>query len=145
MVEEKLKKLIETKELFSQHDICSELAQLGYNVSQSKVNRLLKKIGAIKIKNSKSELVYSMPNEPVPPAVRDKISSLIIDIRSNEINIIIQTSPGSAQLIARILDYNKSIFDIMGVVAGDDTILVIPNSIKTVSESKTKIEDYFFD
>lgn len=53
-----LRQLILSKEFSSQNDICDILEGLGYSASQSKVNRMLKKIGAVKVKNEKSTLVY---------------------------------------------------------------------------------------
>ncbi len=62
-----LRQIILSKEFSSQNDICDTLEHLGYSASQSKVNRMLKKIGAVKVKNEKSTLVYKIPNEPAPP------------------------------------------------------------------------------
>ncbi|AEI35194.1 MULTISPECIES: arginine repressor [Francisella] len=139
-----LRQLILSKEFSSQNDICDTLERLGYSASQSKVNRMLKKIGAVKVKNEKSTLVYKIPNEPAPPIMTDNISSLVIKIDANEAIVIIDTAPGAAQLVARTLDYNKNSFEIIGIVAGDDTIFVAPSSIKNIKKLKTNIENFLF-
>lgn len=139
-----LQQLILTKEFSSQNDICDTLSQLGYEVSQSKVNRLLKKIGAIKVKNSQKLLVYKIPDEPAPPLMTDTVSSLIMKIISNETTVVIETAPGSAQLVARVLDYNKNSFEIIGIVAGDDTLFVAPLTIKNTQKLKDNIEKFLF-
>jgi transcriptional regulator of arginine metabolism len=139
-----LQQLILIKEFSSQNDICETLAKLGYEVSQSKVNRLLKKIGAIKVKNSQKLLVYKIPDEPAPPLMTDNIASLIMKIASNESVVIIETAPGSAQLVARVLDYNKNSFEIIGIVAGDDTLFVAPSTIKNTDKLKENIEKFLF-
>ncbi|QLE79444.1 ArgR family transcriptional regulator [Francisella sp. Scap27] len=139
-----LQQLILSKEFSSQNDICTTLSQLGYEVSQSKVNRLLKNIGAIKVKNNQKTLVYKIPDEPAPPLMSDNISSLIMKIMANEVNVIIETAPGSAQLVARVLDYNKNSFGIIGIVAGDDTLFIAPSTIKNIEKLRDNIEEFLF-
>ncbi|AIT10097.1 ArgR family transcriptional regulator [Candidatus Francisella endociliophora] len=141
-IEYDLQQLILSKEFSSQNDMCNILYQLGYKVSQSKVNRLLKKVGAIKVKNSKGILVYKIPNEPAPPMITDNIGSLITSIKANEVMVTIETAPGSAQLIARVLDYNKKSFEIIGIVAGDDTLFISPSSIKNINKLQKNIENF---
>lgn len=74
----------------------------------------------------------------------DNISSLVIKIDANEAVVVIDTAPGAAQLVARTLDYNKNSFEIIGIVAGDDTIFVAPSSIKNIKKLKTNIENFLF-
>jgi transcriptional regulator of arginine metabolism len=139
-----LRQLILSKEFSSQNEICDTLEHLGYSASQSKVNRMLKKLGAIKIKNEKSTLVYKIPNEPAPPIMTDNISSLVINVSANEAVVVIDTAPGAAQLVARTLDYNKNSFGIIGIVAGDDTVFVAPSTIKNIDKLKINIEEFLF-
>ncbi len=114
-------------------DICAQLLTQGYDVNQSKVSRMLRKLGAVKGQNERDELVYRLPKEPAPPSKKTQLSELIMDISANEVMVIIHTSPGSASMIARLLDYSRDTSAIMGTVAGDDTILVIPKSIKNTA------------
>ena len=139
-----LRQLILSKEFSSQNEICDTLEHLGYSASQSKVNRMLKKLGAIKIKNEKGTLVYKIPNEPAPPIMTDNISSLVINVNANEAVVVIDTAPGAAQLVARTLDYNKNSFGIIGIVAGDDTVFVAPSTIKNISKLKVNIQKFLF-
>jgi transcriptional regulator of arginine metabolism len=58
----------------------------------------------------------------------------IISITNNESIIIIRTLAGRAQGVAHYIDrLNKE--DILGTIAGDDTVMVIPKSIKTISNT----------
>jgi len=119
----------------NQEELCATLAAKGHHVNQSKVSRLLRKIGAIKAKNEQGEIVYRLPREPAPPPTSAELSSLVIEITANETMIVVSTSPGSAQLIARILDHHRQELKILGSIAGDDTILIVPASIKTIAAS----------
>ncbi|WP_352340208.1 hypothetical protein, partial [Psychrobacter sp. 16-MNA-CIBAN-0192] len=73
-------------------------------MSQSKVSRMLSKFGAVRTRNAKQEMVYCLPAEMGVPTAKSPLRQLVIDIMHNEMMIIIRTSPGAAQLIARLLD-----------------------------------------
>lgn len=124
----------------TQETICIALEAQGHRVNQSKVSRLLRKVNAIKSKNDQGEMVYALPHDATPPPIHTTLAELIIDIVANETSIIIRTSPGSASLIARILDHKKC--DILGTLAGDDTILVIPRSIHTIDKTLSLMRSY---
>jgi len=61
----------------------------------------------------------------------------VIDIVANESMIIIKTSPGAASLLARVLDQKKC--QVLGTIAGDDTIFVAPESIQSIEQSLSLI------
>lgn len=125
----------------SQETLCQLLQAKGHTgINQSKVSRLLRKIGAVKGKNAQGQIVYRLPKEPAPPAPASPLAELVLDISCNETTIVITTSPGAAQLIARLLDYNRDISGILGSVAGDDTVLVIPASIKQTQKTMDKLK-----
>jgi len=137
---EDLRRLLSEGKVTTQDDICQALEALDHAVNQSKVSRLLRKIGAVKSKNEQGQVVYRLPHEPAPPTLDANIASLIIDIVHNETTIIVNTSPGSAQLVARILDYHKKSIHILGTIAGDDAIMITPKSMKSISDSITAIK-----
>ncbi len=139
-----LRKLLHEGTVGTQEEICAGLEALGHIINQSKVSRLLRKIGAVKSKNERGEIVYHLPFEPAPPTISNQLSDLIVDVASNEVTIIVYTSPGSAQLIARILDYHKDQIQIIGTLAGDDSIFVAPKSIKNIAHSVKEIRKLLF-
>ena len=124
----------------TQEDICTQLEAKGYAINQSKVSRMLRKIGAVKTKNEHNQVVYRLPKEPVPPSTMSSLGNLVMNIVANEMVIILHTSPGSASLIARMLDYNQEKAGILGTVAGDDTILVLPKSIHKITDTLNEIK-----
>lgn len=129
-----LRSLLHKGVVTTQEDICAALEALGHSVNQSKVSRLLRKIGAIKSKNELGEIVYRLQMEPAPPTISDQIANLVIDVVANEANVIVNTSPGAAQLLARILDYHKEKLDILATIAGDDVVLIAPVSVKRIKQ-----------
>lgn len=129
---EALKGLLVEGQTGTQEELCAALERLGFKVNQSTVSRLLRKVKAIKVENELGETVYSLPREPAPPTITPALRGLVVDIVANETTIVIFTSPGSASMIARILDYKQTSSEILGTIAGDDTIFVVPKSIQNV-------------
>jgi transcriptional regulator of arginine metabolism len=135
-----LRVLLMGRKASSQEAICSALEKLGYEINQTKVSRLLRKIGAIKVENEQGQTVYSLPREPAPPSMSTQIRDLILDIVANETLVVIFTSPGSASMVARVLDYNQITTEILGTIAGDDTIFVAPKTIKDIQKLTKEIK-----
>lgn len=140
-----LRRLLMEGKVATQEELCAELESLGHPVNQSKVSRMLRKIGAVKSKDEHGEIVYRLQLEPAPPTTTSQLSSLIIDVDANETTIVVYTSPGSAQLIARILDYHKKQINILATIAGDDAIFVAPTSIKNIAHSVKEIRKLLFE
>jgi transcriptional regulator of arginine metabolism len=139
MLEDLRRLLIEGK-VTTQEELCTSLESLGHEgVNQSKISRLLRKVGAVKSKNERGEIVYRLPHEPAPPVITSPLSELIIDVVANEVMVIVYTSPGAGQLIARVLDYHKKDLGIIGTIAGDDTIFVAPTSVKNIQQTSLAI------
>ncbi len=103
---------------------------------------MLSKFGAVRTRNTKMEMVYQLPAELSVPTTSSPLKNLVIDIDHNEILVVIHTSPGAAQLIARLLDSIGKSEGILGTIAGDDTIFITPTrgtSITTLIENITEL------
>ena len=142
---EALRDLLMGRKANTQESICAVLEKQGFEVNQSKVSRLLRKIGATKIVDAKGQIVYSLPREPSPPNMSTQLKNLIVDIVANETMVVIFTVPGSASMIARLLDYNQTSTEILGTLAGDDTIFVTPKSTKNIQKLIEEIKNLLRD
>ena len=124
---EAFKVLLKEEKFGSQSEIVTALQEQGFeNINQSKVSRMLSKFGAIRTRNTKMEMVYQLPNELSVPATSSPLKNLVVDIDHNDLLIVVKTSPGAAQLIARLLDSIGKSEGILGTIAGDDTIFITP-------------------
>lgn len=142
---EALKTLLLGRKANTQDEICLELEKQGFEINQSKVSRMLRKIGAVKVVNEHGQTIYSLAREPAPPTLTTTMRDLIVDIVSNEVLVVIYTSPGSASMVARVLDYNQISTEILGTIAGDDTIFVAPKSIKEIDVLTQEIKGLLRD
>ena len=121
------KALLKEEKFSSQGEIVQALQEEGFdNINQSKVSRMLAKFGAVRTRNAKMEMVYCLPAELGVPTTTSPLKNLVLDIDYNDAGVVIHTSPGAAQLIARLLDSIGKSEGILGSIAGDDTIFSTP-------------------
>ncbi|SFU75930.1 transcriptional regulator ArgR [Xenorhabdus koppenhoeferi] len=121
------KALLKEEKFSSQGEIVSALQEEGFeNINQSKVSRMLTKFGAVRTRNAKMETVYCLPAELGVPTTTSPLKNLVLDVDYNHSVVVTRTSPGAAQLIARLLDSLGKAEGILGSIAGDDTIFTTP-------------------
>ncbi len=128
----------------SQSQIVSQLQSEGFdNISQSKVSRMLSRHGAVRARNALNELVYCLPPELGKMDSGIAVKDLVEEIEHNGALIVIKTSPGAAQMIARLLDSIGVKGGILGCVAGDDTIFVAPARTSDIEDIVISITGLF--
>ena len=138
-----LRKILESGKSSTQEELRDMLEAKGHDVNQSTISRDLRKIGAIKGTDNKSRTVYRLSEmSSESNFVGQSIGDLILNISHNDSMIVIQTSPGSASLVARHLDINRPA-DILGTIAGDDTIFVAPSREHSIKQTILAIRDSF--
>lgn len=138
-----LKEILQDGLASTQDEIREELDRRKCSVTQSTVSRDLKRIGAIKTVDSQGRTVYRLGEEfvnaPVPTLVANSIKDLVMEVSSNGMMIVIHTLPGSASLVARHID-SKLSDEILGTIAGDDTIFVAPADVNLTSNTLATIQ-----
>jgi transcriptional regulator of arginine metabolism len=138
-----LRKILESGKNSTQEEIRDMLEARGHQVNQSTISRDLRKLGAIKTTDSKGRTVYRLSEVASESTfVAQSLGDLIVNIAHNDSMIVIQTTPGSASLVARHLDMNKPA-DILGTIAGDDTIFVAPSKDHSIRQTIQAIRDSF--
>lgn len=138
------KAVLKTEGYGSQSEIVEALKNEGFdNISQSKISRMLNKYGAVRIRNAKQEMVYTLPAELSVPTTQSPLRQLVLEIEHNDVMIIVRTSPGAAQLIARLLDSIGKAEGVLGTIAGDDTIFIAPQSVKNINFTLKNITELF--
>ncbi|TCK68265.1 ArgR family transcriptional regulator [Lonepinella koalarum] len=138
------KDLLAQEKFSSQVEIVNALQDLGFSsINQSKVSRMLSKFGAVRTRNTRMEMVYCLPNELSVPNTSSPLKNLVLDIDHNALLVVIKTSPGAAQLIARLLDSVGKTDGILGTIAGDDTIFVTPTLNTPIKQLIINIQQLF--
>ncbi|CAM3921613.1 Arginine repressor [Vibrio aerogenes CECT 7868] len=126
------KRLLQQQSFSNQGELRVRLEELGYTgISQSTVSRLLLQLGVVKAKNACGKKVYCITVETAPVNVKSSIASQIEFITHNQSMVVVKTYPGSAQLVARLVDSDPH-REILGTVGGNDTVIIIPRDIEAI-------------
>lgn len=124
-----IKEIITTYKVSSQEELLSMLESKGLNYTQATLSRDLKFLKVNKISDPEKGYIYELPDHHMLPG-QDVAESYaaqgFVSIQfANNLGVI-RTHPGYASSIAALID-NSSPFEIVGTIAGDDTILIIPH------------------
>ena len=118
--------LIKAGLIHSQSDLVKQLKKAGFVVTQATASRDLEEIGAVRGRAANGESISKISESdeesisrtmPVP-------SDLILSVEASGNLAVVRTPPGGAQLLASSLDHS-GISEIIGTIAGDDTVLVV--------------------
>lgn len=128
---EVLKMLISSQELGSQEEVLRALEKEGYRITQATLSRDMKQLKVAKAASMNGKYIYVLPNEtmykrvPSTSSVRDMLQSTgFRSINFSGNMAVIKTRPGYASSIAYNID-NSDIPEILGTIAGDDTIFIV--------------------
>ncbi|HPZ16388.1 MAG: ArgR family transcriptional regulator [Sphaerochaeta sp.] len=143
-----VKELIKNNRIDNQDMLLEMLRVEGYSVTQATLSRDLKMLKVGKISDGWSGYYYSLPDSDL---VSESEKSYIQDVRRGILSIefsgnfgVIKTRPGHANSVGIALDI-LAIPEILGTLAGDDTIFIILRegmSKEDLQESfKTRIPD----
>ena len=129
--------ILESHPIHSQAELREHLESDGIQVTQATLSRDLDELRAVKVPAADGQLVYAVPGEggdmtPRPPdldaARGSKLArvgpELIITVDSSANLVVLRTPPGAAQYLASTIDHTV-LTDVIGTVAGDDTVLLV--------------------
>src|SRR5512142_59955 len=130
--------LVGRESLGTQQQLCERLAQMGVNVTQATLSRDIKELGLVKTPEG-----YVPPaGEPASsqPSLMHVIREFVVDVREAQNLLIVKTTPGSAQPVAVALD-NAGWSELIGTIAGDDTLLAIASGRKAARVIARRIRE----
>jgi transcriptional regulator of arginine metabolism len=120
-----IRKIIRSEYVSSQEELIARLEECGVQVTQSTLSRDLKFMQVAKVPNKEKGYVYVLPNSTLADhQISTNITDNIIQIAFSANMCVITTKPGYASAISVPID-SKGIPDVLGSLAGDNTILLI--------------------
>lgn len=131
---EKIKEIIAANEIRNQDELLNKLTKAGFVLTQATLSRDIKEMKIVKIPTKKGDYIYQLTDRLSHIQENTAISAYgFVSIEFSGHLAVIKTRPGYAMGIASEID-NKAGDTILGTVAGDDTILIIPRDKKTKQE-----------
>ena len=124
----RIARLLEQQAVSGQSQLVELLAAEGVVATQATVSRDLDEMGAVKVRMAGGDLVYAVPEfeERIEPEEHLKrvFGEWVVEVANSANLVVVRTPPGSAHVVASAID-RAGLADIVGTVAGDDTILVV--------------------
>jgi transcriptional regulator of arginine metabolism len=129
--------LLAGHEVRSQPELLDLLVEQGVQVTQATLSRDLVELDAVRVRSQSGALVYAVPAEggdrrPAPPAetaaaghrLGRLLAELLVSADASANLVVLRTPPGAAQFLASAMD-KAEYADVLGTIAGDDTVLVM--------------------
>jgi transcriptional regulator of arginine metabolism len=125
-----IKKIISENKISSQEELLQQLEQQGLSYTQATLSRDLKFLKVSRVVDEEMGYIYKLPSVVKDEDVKSlKENFAFLGFRSLKFSNnfgVIKTHPGYAPGIASLID-GLDLFEILGTIAGDDNILIIPN------------------
>lgn len=135
--------LVASQKIETQEELAELLRSKGIEVTQATVSRDIKELGLVKVPTENNRYRYGLPGERLSGVIDQRQQRLfresVIKIASSENIIVIKTLPGSAQGVGAVID-NLDWPEVIGTVAGDDTILAVARSRSEVEQIMARLE-----
>ena len=135
--QQRIIEVLATGQVRSQTELADRLNADGLSVTQATLSRDLVELDAVKVRSTSGALVYAVPGEGgdrTPVVARESAASearlsrlcseLIVSADSSVNLCVLRTPPGAGNFLAVALD-KAELAEVIGTVAGDDTVLVI--------------------
>jgi len=126
--------LIRDRAVRSQTELADLLSTAGIQVTQATLSRDLEELGAVKVRGTDGgPAAYLIPEEGKPPLRPAEqaparlvrlLRELLTGADASGNLVVLRTPPEAAQFLASALD-RSGLPEVVGTIAGDDTILVV--------------------
>jgi transcriptional regulator of arginine metabolism len=127
--ERRIRDILAQRPVETQEELVDLLRRQGLAVTQATVSRDIKRMGLVKVPWTDGRSHYVAPEKPSPADVlrrlQHAVTEYVLSADTGEELVVIHTLTGRANAVAAAID-EMQWDDVVGTVAGDDTILVVP-------------------
>lgn len=132
----KILELIESNEIETQEELAESLKGVGIDVTQATVSRDIRELKLVKVSSRSGKYKYASMDQN-SEGTSDRLIKIfknsIISVNTAGHMLVIKTIPGAAQICASAVD-SLGIEEIIGTIAGDDTIFIAVGSYDKVKD-----------
>lgn len=133
--------LVQEHTVHSQNQLRDLLADLGFQVGQGTLSRDIRDLGLVKQPGGKGGAAYHVPLDlPDPtPGLQRLMPALFLSAEGADHFLVVRTMTGGAQPLAVAID-RADWPDVLGTIAGDDTILILLRDPQAVEPIRLRLE-----
>jgi len=132
-------KLLRTDPAVTQEKLRRKLARRGIRVTQATVSRDLEELGLFKTREGYRLPDTAEPPLPVQPTLPVILKEFLREVGQASNLVVLKTYPGNAHSVAAVLDV-QDWPEVVGTVAGDDTVFVATPSVREAAQVRKKIQ-----
>ena len=140
--QQKIREIIENNKIDTQDELIKKLKESGFSATQATMSRDIKELKLTKISDGVNGYYYVAPSAIGANDINKlnaSLTHLILSVKYAQNVIVIKTHAGMAQAVATGIDNIKS-DEILGCVAGDDTIFVVVSNNDAAQGISSKIK-----
>ena len=135
-----IRQLVEAESITSQDELRRKLARRGFDVTQATLSRDIHELHLYKGPSGYAANGNGhVEEEEEQPAVAEVLSSFGVAVRQAQNQLVLRTTSGGAQPVALAIDHEEW-HDVVGTLAGDDTVLIICPDPRRASSMREKLE-----
>ncbi len=140
----KILEIISNKEIETQEELCAELNKLNYVVTQATISRDIKDLHLFKVAGLEKRYRYTYINgteSEISPKMKSLFRECVVSLRAAQNIVVIKTLTGNGANAGTVVD-KLNYTEIVGSVAGDDTLLVVCSDNEAAKSVVQKITDF---
>lgn len=140
----KILEIIANKEIETQEELCEELNKLNYVVTQATISRDIKDLHLFKVAGSEKRYRYTYINGvegEISPKMKNLFRDCVVSVKSAQNIVVIKTLVGNGANAGAVVD-KLNYSEIIGSVAGDDTLLVVCSDNQAAVDIVEKIKNF---
>lgn len=140
----KILEVISHKEIETQEELCEELNALNYVVTQATISRDIRDLHLFKVAGIEKKYRYAYINDgesKVSPKMKNLFRECVISVRAAQNLVIIKTLAGNGANAGAVVD-KLNYQEIVGSVAGDDTLLIVCEDNDSAAMVVEKIKEF---
>jgi len=131
--------LVQQEAVENQEQLRKLLLRQGFDVTQATLSRDINDLALVKTPTGYSVSHNGERAEPGYPSAGRLVREFVVEVREAQNLLVVKTATGSAQPVAAAID-SEGWSEIVGTVAGDDTILVISQNKKNAHRISLRIK-----
>lgn len=135
-------KLLKAGDIDSQETLRASLRRHGFEVTQATLSRDLAALGAWRVTMPGGGSRYEIEAPNAPPAQPSSVNAMVRDVVSNGAIVVVLSTLGAASVVGAAIDA-AAMDDVLGTLAGDDTLFVAPRQAKHANRLAGQLRELF--
>ncbi len=140
----KILEIISTKEIETQEELCAELNARNLVVTQATISRDIRDLHLFKVAGIEKKYRYAYINDgesEISPKMKNLFRECVISVRAAKNLVVVKTLAGNGANAGAVVD-KLNYGEIVGSVAGDDTLLIVCEDDETAQTVVEKINGF---